>query len=396
MLGSAGCDVFRGHLTRGSGGRTFHDAASFAAVLDDPWQHPEAAVELGRRGPEYTRNHYGSADAFRTRLLAALGNDGTTLADRLRRRGLERARNFQRAAWRTAFAAVVEETLDAPLRPVREHVEVTARGDQRTVSIAMTSALIPVRVTNRGSHPVVAHGPARCVLRSYVGGDAERPWRIGGPEVPLPGIILPGQSVAAAIPVSVPSDPGVYRLCFRVQRAEAGESEYEAPTADPLATSIELHVTAEAQRNDAGCGPLLDHVRLALGEAHRIQRLPDDYAEVCIGRLGRLKVWLKCKLLGRFKRAYVDVLSRQQSEFNGQMMTAVQELSECCATLDHARGQAAPAPAPTDPTVADPEVLRHLLRHLTDQLTETREAFARLQERVAQLESCRSKRRDVA
>jgi len=35
-------------------------------------------------------------------------------------------------------------------------------------------------------------------------------------------------------------------------RAEAGESAYEAPTADPLATTIELLVTAEAQRNDAG------------------------------------------------------------------------------------------------------------------------------------------------
>src|SRR5207244_2785670 len=45
---------------------------------------------------------------------------------------------------------------------------------------------------------------------------------------------------------------------------------------------------------------------------------------------------IKRKLLGNFKHAYVDVLSRQQSAFNTQLLSAVRELAECCATLDHA------------------------------------------------------------
>jgi glycosyltransferase involved in cell wall biosynthesis len=394
VIGQAGCEVFRGHIRRGAGGRTFHDAATFAAVLDELWQHPEIGVELGRRGQEYVRHHYGSADAYRDRLRKALADDGRILAERLRERGIERARDFDRAAWRCAFAVFVEETLDAPVRPVREQIEITARGDQRTVSVALSSTLIPVRITNHGTHPVVAHGPARYVLRSYVGGDTERPWRVGGPEVPLPGLLLPGESVAATMPVSVSSEPGIYRVSFRAHRAGTEETQ-EAPPADPLATTIEVHVTADARRDEDVCAPLLDQVRLALTHAHGLQRLPDDYAEVGHGALGRFKRWLKAKLLGRFKRAYVDVLSRQQSEFNRQMMTAVQELSECCETLDHARGQT-PRASSAGEDAATAEVLRHLVRHLTEQLCETRQEFVRLQERVAQLESGRNKRRDVA
>ncbi len=47
-------------------------------------------------------------------------------------------------------------------------------------------------------------------------------------------------------------------------------------------------------------------------------------------------VKIKRKLLGNFKQAYVDVLSRQQSACNARLLEAVQELTECCATLDHA------------------------------------------------------------
>ena len=74
----------------------------------------------------------------------------------------------------------------------------------------------------------------------------------------------------------------------------------------------------------------------ALVEAQQLQRLPDDYTDVTGGRFARWKRWIKTKLLGNFKRGYVDVLSRQQSQVNRHMMVALQHLTECCATLDHA------------------------------------------------------------
>jgi glycosyltransferase involved in cell wall biosynthesis len=405
VIGHAGCAVLRGHFARGNGGRAFPDAVRFAALLDDLWQNPDAWSALGRQGQAYVRKDFGSAEAYRARLLEALASPDTPLVERMRERGRDRAARFRRDRWRSEFSAAVEAALDAPPRIVRENVQVTPRGSSRTVSIATRSTLIPVRLNNQGTHPVVTHGPARMVLRSYLWGEAEQNWRVGGPDTPLPGLLLPGQSVAAALPVSVPTEPGVYRLGFRALRAECdATSEPSDPSRldEREVSTLELHVTAQPRKDDGVCEALLDQVRLAVSAALAAQRLPDDYTEVGHGWLGALRVWIKRKLLGSFKRSYVDVLSRQQSEFNRLMLAAVQELSECCATLDHARPpSAAPAPA-TSPAgdvgnLANPEVLRHMLRQLTDQLTEAREGFARLQERVASLEAGRgNKRRDVA
>jgi hypothetical protein len=87
------------------------------------------------------------------------------------------------------------------------------------------------------------------------------------------------------------------------------------------------------------CSLLLGSVRQELEEANRLQHLPDDYLDVTHGALARLKQRIKHKLLHNFKAAYVDVLSRQQSAFNRQLLNVVQELVECCALLDHAVSQ---------------------------------------------------------
>jgi hypothetical protein len=67
-----------------------------------------------------------------------------------------------------------------------------------------------------------------------------------------------------------------------------------------------------------------------------LQKLPEDYRDVTQGALAGLKLRIKRKLLGNFKKAYVDVLSRQQSACNQHLLEAVQTLTDCCATLDHA------------------------------------------------------------
>ena len=104
----------------------------------------------------------------------------------------------------------------------------------------------------------------------------------------------------------------------------------------PARQSALLLVEESSKMNNGFCAPLLESVQSILAQAHRRQRLPDDYIDVSEGFLARCKRWLKQKLLNNFKRAYVDVLSRQQSGVNQQLVNAVQELAECCATLDHA------------------------------------------------------------
>jgi hypothetical protein len=108
------------------------------------------------------------------------------------------------------------------------------------------------------------------------------------------------------------------------------------PESSRLTSSMRLTVGATGAASPQACGLLLDTVQNDLAEADRLQHLPDDYLDVTQGALAKIKRRIKHKLLHNFKVAYVDVLSRQQSAFNRQVLSVVQELAECCALLDHA------------------------------------------------------------
>jgi glycosyltransferase involved in cell wall biosynthesis len=398
VLCNRDCAALMGHFARGGGGRSAHDARSFAAALDDLWEHPDAWRQLGRQGQEYVRASYGSRELLVERLRSALGDLAVPLVERMRIQRLERAARFERTRWRAAFAAAVEKILDAPPRVVREQIDVEPRVEGRTVSVGSPSALIPVRATNRGSHAALPDGPGAIVLRSYFAGEDGQDWRTGGPDIALPGLLMPGQSVAAAVPITVPASVGEYQVVVRAERAALARRASEgvpslARRANESAGDIAhlaLRVSATGHTEEPGCcTSFLEQVQAALGDAHAVQRLPDDYTDVCTGRFAKFKRWIKRKFLGNFKRTYVDVLSRQQSEFNRHVLTALQELAECCGTLDHAQSNG-PATRGSVPAA------------LAEQLRETREAFARLQEHLERLEGERGEtglpveRKDVA
>src|SRR5207247_1089908 len=103
--------------------------------------------------------------------------------------------------------------------------------------------------------------------------------------------------------------------------AEPAESMHaKYPTAVPPAW-LRL-VVKEPAEADGGqcCSSLLANVQSLLARADRHQQLPEDYTDITEGLLASWKRRLKRKLLGNFKLAYVDVLSRQQSEFNQSIL----------------------------------------------------------------------------
>jgi hypothetical protein len=59
----------------------------------------------------------------------------------------------------------------------------------------------------------------------------------------------------------------------------------------------------------------------------QLVRLPDEYIDVTTGRFARLKRWLKAKLLHNFRVSYVDAISRQQTQFNHQVLEAIAVLA---------------------------------------------------------------------
>jgi hypothetical protein len=137
--------------------------------------------------------------------------------------------------------------------------------------------------------------------------------------------------------------------------------------------------------------PFMQAVQAALVEAEQLHELPADYTDITQGWLASWKRRIKAKLLNNFKRAYVDVLARQQSAFNRHVLHAVQELAECCATLAHAeQSSAKPASdgfSPSEDSEGNAVGSLPRNRELIDELAENRRQIAALERRLARLEA---------
>jgi glycosyltransferase involved in cell wall biosynthesis len=329
VIASATCPVLAGHIERCRGGQTVADFESFAAVLGDLWEQPAAWQTRGRRGQEYVRTHYSSLERFQKRLGEALAGMTMPLAEQMRAQGLKRAAEFSPSVWKEQFSALVEQVLHVPPLSHRDEVEIKPYREEIKTACG-SDLLIGVRLTNKGTHPLLPEGPGRTCLACQIH-DAQTPARLG-PVVatPLPAILAPRQSAPAAVALRAPQTPGRYQIAFWLERAN--QHGRFSPFGKQQTASVQV-----GEDQDAGfCAPLLESVQSLLAEAQRRQHLPDDYVDVTEGFLARCKRWLKQKLVNNFKRAYVDVLSRQQSQVNQQLVSAVQELAECCSTLDHA------------------------------------------------------------
>jgi glycosyltransferase involved in cell wall biosynthesis len=313
------CGVLAGQVGRSHGGVALEDFATFADALNDLWACPEAWKERGRLGQAYAQKRYGSESAFANTLLSAIAGLRLPLRHKLRQCGLERAEACSRARWRDRFGLMVEQMLDADPRPRLSQIAVTVVHGRTKVKAGTRSVLVPVRLHNQGTVAACADGPARVVLWCDVGtGEAQK--------TRLSGLLMPGKTQTVAVTVRVPGRPGEYLMRVWMGR------EFDKRTAAAAGNAV---LAVGDTESDACAATFLETAQQALVEIEQRRELPDDYLDVTCGRLARWKRWIKHKLLGNFKRGYVDVLSRQQSQVNSQILLSLQQLTECCATLDH-------------------------------------------------------------
>ena len=333
VIAHAGCPVLAGQIERSQGGRCVNDYESFAAALDNLWHHPNAWFALGQQGQAFVQSQYGSRDRLAKTVGEAVRNLTVPLVEVMKQRGRERAKLFSREAWREGFAEFVERLLDAPPVPRREEIVIEPRCVERSVSVALSTVPIPVRVHNRGNRPAHAEGPAQVVVGYSIkaSGGRQPPEcgtnrKTGDLRPPLAAVISPGASAPLTVLVPVPGQPGTYRILLWAEKAATGER---------LGPQAEVGLTVGYVTDDAP----VEALRSALAPAEKLQRLPDDYVDVTTGRFAAVKRWLKQKLLNNFRRAYVDVLSRQQSAFNRHVVAALHELTEWITRLEQDRGR---------------------------------------------------------
>ncbi|OAI47796.1 hypothetical protein AYO44_08860 [Planctomycetaceae bacterium SCGC AG-212-F19] len=389
------CAVLSGQLARSQGGQAVGDYPSFALALDDLWANSLHWQALGQHGQAYVRRAYGDRETYRHGLEDAVRGLHEPLREAMRRRGFLQAARYDKAAWQEQFGRIVDHVLHAPPRQSRADVQVRPRIERRSVPAGLTSTAVPLTVANIGTNPIAADGLARWVIRSEVRttlGD-----RIGSSagDTPLPGLLAPGQAALAVARVGVPDEPGDYEAFFWVEPAMQQDRSATSPGIHPLAESS-MHITVLAPSAAPAPAPILASfmpaAQNALAQAEKLQQLPDDYLDITQGWLARWKRFIKSKLLNNFRRAYVDVLSRQQSAFNHQMLRAVQELAESCAALAQTNPTQMEVPnqmftndghADGLPAGAVPAREQELL----DELAENRRQLAALERRLARLEA---------
>jgi hypothetical protein len=294
----------------------------------------------------------------------------------MRQRGLRRAQTSGLAAWREQFTNILTPLLGRRRDPSVASVEVTPQVKRKLVAVHGGTLLIPVRITNTGNLPAPASGPAQVAVCYQLYDATGKPLGTQVAAGVLPALLPPRRSLIAAVPVTVPATPGLYQVVFMgrspVQQGAPQPCPNSAGGESPPPNVLELVVAVDAPAREPSIGePFVTDAQRILAEAHAMKALPLDYADVTQGFMARWKRLLKQKLLNNFRRAYVDVLSRQQSAFNERILTAVAQVTDCCAALDHGLVQ----------TRAPREAAQ-----LTARLRKARRRERRLLQRVAALE----------
>ncbi|HZZ82491.1 MAG TPA: glycosyltransferase [Gemmataceae bacterium] len=315
------CAVLADQIARSAGGNAVSDYDGFAAALerlrcDEPFRQ-----QLGANGRRYVETHYGSAQAYANTLIAAIEQMHQPLATQMRERGVARAHTFARPRWQQRFAEFIEKLLTQPARAHRIELHVEPLRPACRTSAGAGTLLVPVRVRNTGTVAVTPDGPGRGMIRWAIRGAEMRS------EVALSDLLLPGGTQMIAVPMTIPETPGE----FEIEMWLEGNGMKSSVARMPM--FVEATVRPDIS---GGATVFLDAVQESLPATQALAELPADYIDVTEGHLAPVKRLIKQKLLNNFKHAYVDVLSRQQSQVNGQVVQMIHQLAECCALLDHA------------------------------------------------------------
>ncbi len=338
VIGHQECAVLAEHIGRwgdAASGWLVSDYRSFAETLNLLWENEDSTRVAGAVGRAFVEREYRNREKFAAFVERAVSRLSVPLVEQMRNRGFEHAQHYVPSRWLEQFDGVVEKVLDQTPRDAELALEVRRRVAKRKVSRGTPSFLVPVRVRNWGEYPAVADGSLRIELCAQVTAAETGEVVAEVLTTPLPKSVPPGKTISAAVRVPVPETLGKYKVRFWARRADCRD-EPSRSMEDRLSSTMKLLVTKPGSDSQLGCSVLMDHVQDDIHEAEELQKLPDDYLDVTQGMLAKLKRRIKNKLLNNFKVAYVDVLSRQQSAFNQQILNVVKELAECCAMLDHA------------------------------------------------------------
>ncbi len=335
VVGWRGCEVVVDQIEQADGGWLVHDFASFARAMDAIWSDEQLRRQKGEAGRRFVQEHYLDADRYQAKLTMAMQSLYQPLRGQMIAKGYERADAFTYAKWSPRWLRLIAEQHHAPLFDRRCELHFEALIQPIRWWVGSGDHVMALAVTNRGQVPWVGKGAFRDSLWSQVFSEEGRPVEKAR-QVEWDRCLCPGQRDVLLLPVKVPRDPGSYRLSI-TWRDHAGRAAMYSQT-------IPVEVAATQQAISGGeVLELIDLARQSLVLAHEQAKLPDEYVDITEGSFAPLKKWVKRKILHNFRKAYVDVISRQQSRFNEQVMKVLQQLMDSLTTIQHGVYQPVPS-----------------------------------------------------
>lgn len=335
VLVYAQCPVLKEQVKRSQGGIAIASVHDLQAAIDGWRQKPDQRSATGERGKAWVMQEYASSDRYGKKLDQLIKSLSRPLYEIAREQGERRAYLFTPTNW--------EERLDVILdgiwseAPCLEQAQIEIDLLQQTIMLdpSTHSTTLTVRIRNTGNTLLAAHGPARCSwLVKWLNGsqDSVESTR----KIPLTSALIPGQEQMCVLSLDIPerSDVASLQLIFQ-QNDDTLCSHLLAVHHENQSIS-----SATPQKPIVAMEPLLRQLKALLAEAKQVETLPETYQDVTEGLLASLKKQVKHKLLNNFRKAYVDVAFRQQSDLNEKLIVGMSLLLEAIAAQDVA-GQSA-------------------------------------------------------
>lgn len=329
VIADAECAVLVDQINKAHGGASVKNCEEFATTINQWHKTPDFAKALGQSGYRFVKSNYASPDQYAQRLNEVVQSLQVPLRDVASNEGFQRSKLFSPNGWQQRLSTILEQVSMAQTATAMLNINIEPLQKSLAFTQGTPSGTVTVRISNRGESALAACGPAR--VSAVVKVMSMNGKQLSRSKISLPCPLMPRQEQLLVASVELPEVRGSYRLLISFKQRK------QVIARRCLKLSIGRSDQRHEQSSPHTMGPMLQSARTALSQAKRMEKLPEDYVDVSEGKLAGLKRSLKRKLLNNFRKAYVDVAFRQQSDLNEKLIAVMSLLLESVSTQDTAQ-----------------------------------------------------------
>lgn len=332
VLIHAQCPVLKEQVKRSQGGMAIASVDDLQAAIDGWRQKPEQRIATGERGKAWVMQEYASSDRYGKKLDQLIKSLSQPICDIAREQGKRRAQLFSYTNWDERLDDILDSIWSEAPRQDQAQVEIDLLQQAIMLDSDVRSTTLTLRIRNTGDTLLAAHGPARCSwLMKWLNGSQDIVESTQ--KISMTSALIPGQEQMCVLSLDIPDHGDItgLQLIFQQNDVILFSHLLEVHNRDQSMSAATL------QKPIVVTEPLLRQLKALLAEAKQFEKLPESYHDVTEGLLAPLKKQVKHKLLNNFRKAYVDVAFRQQSDLNEKLILGMSLLQEAIAAQDVAR-----------------------------------------------------------